>query len=202
MRGASSTAASPSDVVAAWNSRLAELTQYLLARKTIWKECSCHHYWWNLCDWGGIGGTLCCWKLEYLGVTWVRWVLVHPRKRDQGELRILHRRPPSGLGSGPRLSAKGFPPLQKEQVYANVWWGRLFNAQTSWSIFPQPDFLLVNDVKEGRPSWAGVIFWGAGEMLDAANDAGVHSLLPVLVVLVAELPGNKSRLGRKWRCIL
>ena len=30
-------------------------------------------------------------------------------------------------------------------------------------------------------------------MVDAAHDAGVHSLLPVLVVLVAELPGNKSR---------
>ena len=27
-------------------------------------------------------------------------------------------------------------------------------------------------------------------MLDTANHAGVHSLLPVLVVLVAELPGG------------
>ena len=34
-------------------------------------------------------------------------------------------------------------------------------------------------------------------MVDAADDAGVHSLLPVLVVLVAELPGGgKSRLKK------
>ena len=122
--------------------------------------------------------------------TWPRWA---PHSAQETSVRIR-------LGSA--IIRKRFPPTAKEQVYANVWWERLFNAQTSWSILPQPDFLLVNDVKEGRPSWAGVIFWGAGEMLDAANDAGVHSLLPVLVVLVAELPGNKSRLGRKWRCIL
>ena len=34
-------------------------------------------------------------------------------------------------------------------------------------------------------------------MVDAAHDAGVHSLLPVLVVLVAELPGGgKSKLKK------
>ena len=34
-------------------------------------------------------------------------------------------------------------------------------------------------------------------MLDAADDAGVDSLLPVLVVLVAELPGGgKSKLKK------
>ena len=37
-------------------------------------------------------------------------------------------------------------------------------------------------------------------MLDAAHHAGVHPLLPVLVVLVAELPGGgKSRLETVFR---
>ena len=31
-------------------------------------------------------------------------------------------------------------------------------------------------------------------MLDAADDARVHSLLPVLVVLIAELPAGKVKL--------
>ena len=31
-------------------------------------------------------------------------------------------------------------------------------------------------------------------MLDAADDARVHSLLPVLVVLIAELPGREIKI--------
>ena len=137
-------------------------------------------------------------------VTWVRWVLVHPRRHDQGGLHILHRRPPSGLGSDPRLSAKGFPPLKKSKLICkpNICVKRHSLSitcnchclmQTSWSILPQPDFLFVNDVKEGGPSWSRVILGGAGEVLDAADHACVHSLLPVLVVLIAELPAGKVK---------
>ena len=142
-------------------------------------------------------------------VTWVRWVLVHPRRRGQGGLHIPHRRPPSGSGSDPRLSAKGFHPLEKVSLYAN----QIYDTkdcvkrhslsitcnchclmQTSWSILPQPDFLFVNDVKEGGPSWSRVILGGTGEVLDAADDARVHSLLTVLVVLIAELPGREIKI--------
>ena len=43
-------------------------------------------------------------------LTWVRWVWVHPQRRGQDALHTRRRRPPSGSGSGPRLSAKSFLP--------------------------------------------------------------------------------------------
>ena len=64
-------------------------------------------------------------------------------------------------------------------------------SPTSRGILPQPNLLLVNDVKEGRPPGPGVVLGRAGEVVDAADDACVDTLLAVLVVLVAELPGTR-----------
>ena len=64
-------------------------------------------------------------------------------------------------------------------------------STTSGSILPEPNLLLVNDVKEGGPSRPGVVLRCAGEVVDAADDACVDTLLAVLVVLVAELPGRR-----------
>ena len=61
-------------------------------------------------------------------------------------------------------------------------------SPTSRGILPEPNLLLVNDVKEGGPPGPGVVLGRAGEVVDAADDACVDTLLAVLVVLVAELP--------------
>ena len=65
-------------------------------------------------------------------------------------------------------------------------------SPTSGGILPEPNLLLVNDVKEGRPSGPRVVLGRAGEVVDAADDACVDTLLAVLVVLVAELPGTRK----------
>ena len=64
-------------------------------------------------------------------------------------------------------------------------------STTSGSILPEPNLLLVNDVKEGRPPGPRVVLGRAGEVVDAADNACVDTLLAVLVVLVAELPGTR-----------
>ena len=64
-------------------------------------------------------------------------------------------------------------------------------SPTSGGILPEPNLLLVNDVKEGGPSGPRVVLGRAGEVVDAADDACVDTFLAVLVVLVAELPGTR-----------
>ena len=72
-------------------------------------------------------------------------------------------------------------------------------SPTSRGILPEPNLLLVNDVKEGGPPGTGVVLGRAGEVVDAADDACVDTLLAVLVVLVAELPGTRYNYQKKTR---